>query len=96
MDGDFSSSVLFLSTPLREGRRVLSTLASRRCEFLSTPLREGRRGQLKKALCQRSFIHAPAPNRRGYRRPTRVFLSTPLREGRPVAAVHVGRRYTWK
>ncbi len=57
--GDFE--LLFLLTPLREGRRIVDNNVDVLAEFLLTPLREGRPIWLgKQYLGQKISTHAPA------------------------------------
>ncbi len=55
--GDFE--LLFLLTPLREGRRIVDNNVDVLAEFLLTPLREGRRGRMKRLRLFLLFLLTP-------------------------------------
>ena len=85
--------LIFLLTPLREGRRVHVPLADVPLTFLLTPLREGRRDIVCHCIEADHYFYS-RPCGRGDQKVVgeficdRVFLLTPLREGRLVALLY--------
>ena len=82
---DVTHCVLFLLTPLREGRPRSSAAAISRTLFLLTPLREGRPARGEFLLRHAISTHAPAGGATSCSTgatKSGKFLLTPLREGR--------------